>query len=322
VAQRILRGATATLTYENLDSLGQRTPADGTVTVGVTRADGTTLIAPGTATTSVGGGLYSVSLTAAQTSTLDLLTATWSDSAAPGVTRTSEHEVVGGFMFTIDDVMGEQGVSDYDKLAIADRRAEVEDECEWICDVAWVPRYRRLVLDGTDEDTILTGIRQIRTVRSARIYSTTGGSTYTSLSAGQLAGLVASPDGMLRRSDRDYWPLGFGNVVLEVEHGYNAPPADLRTAAVVRCQDLLFRPDSAIPTRARSYTDGSGFSYDLNTPDKFSTGIATVDAVYRRRSLRESMTPEGTDGGGSSSPVSRTLSLDPQYWGLYRGGRT
>jgi hypothetical protein len=322
VAQRILRGAPATLTFHHLDSNGQIVAATGTITVGVVRGDGTTVLSAGTATTTDDDGTYTVPLTAAQTSSLDLLTATWSDSASPGVTRTTYHEVVGGFLFTINDAMTEQGVDAYDKAEIIKRRGEVEDECEWICDIAWVPRYKRLVLDGTGEDLLVTGVRAIRSVRSVRTYSTTGGTSFVQMTPAQLAGLSFNPDGAIRRTDGDVWVYGFGNIVIEIEHGENQPPDDLRTAAVIRCQDAITRPDSALPTRAQAYNDSSGASYDLVIPDKFSTGIPTVDAVYRRHSKRESATPDGgPGGGGSAGPASRTLSYDPQFYGLFRGGR-
>lgn len=320
MAQRILRGAAATLSYEHLDYRGERVAADGTVTVKVEKADGTTVLAAGTATDNPSPGIYTVDLTAAQTSSLELLTATWIDDATPTVSRTSQHEIVGGFLFTVNDVMSEQGGTDYDKGTIVERRDEVEDECEWITDVAWVPRYRRLTLDGTGEDLIVTGTRQIRTVRSVRLYSTTGGSSYTSMTSTQLAGLVRTPDGQLRRTDNDVWPAGFGNVVIEVEHGYDRPPNDLRIAASIRCIDALFRPDGGLPLRAKSWTDGAGVSYDLEIPDEFSTGIPRVDSVYHRHSKRVSKA--GAAGGGRQGPASRTLSYDPQYYGLFRGGRT
>lgn len=322
MAQRILRGAPATLTFQHLDSNGEVVAATGTVTVGVVRGDGTTVLAPGTTTTHDGAGTYTVPVTAAQTSTLDLFTATWTNSDSPGVSRTTYHEIVGGFLFTLNDAMTEQRVDEYDKAEIIKRRGEVEDECEWICDIAWVPRYKRLVLDGTGEDLLVTGVRAIRTVRSVRIYASTGGTSFVAMSPAQLAGLSFNPDGGIRRTDGDVWPYGFGNIVIELEHGENQPPDDLRTAAVIRCQDAVTRTDGALPTRAQAYNDSSSASYDLVIPDKFTTGIPMVDAVYRRHSKRESATPAGgASGGGASSPASRTLSYDPQFFGLFRGGR-
>lgn len=317
MAHRILRGAPATLTYTHLDANGSRATAPAAVTVGVTRADGSTLIASGTATTEA-AGVYTFALTPAQTTTLDVLTATWSITGVPGASRQTSHEIVGGFLFSLDALASKSGLQGYDQSDMLRARAEVEDECEWITDIAWVPRYQRLVLNGTGEDTILTQVRAIRTIRSVRIYPVVGVDAYTSLTAGQIAGLVRSPDGMLRRTDGDVWRAGFGNVVLEVEHGLNEPYPDIAGAALDRCQDLLLNPDSAIPPRARSYSDtATGISYDLADADKMRTGLPRVDAVYLRRSFRSDASTED-----SATPASRTLNYDPQFYGIFRGGRT
>jgi hypothetical protein len=320
VAQRILQGTAATLTYQHLDYIGQAADALGTLTVKVEKADGTIVLPAGTTTIHPSKGVYTVALTPAQTASLELLTATWTDDAAPTAPRTTTHEIVGGFLFTIDDVMAEQGAQNYDLPMIVRRRGEVEDECEWITDVAWVPRYLRLTLDGSGEDVIVTGVRAVRRVRSVRIYAPTGGTSYTSLSASQLAGLVRTPDGQLRRTDNDVWPAGFGNIVIELEHGLDQPFEDLRIAAAIRCVDALFRPDSAVPLRAKSWTDRAGTTYDLEIPDEFSTGIPRVDSVYHRRSKRVQSSQSGN--GKSAGPASRTLSYDPQFYGIFRGGRT
>lgn len=319
MAQRILRGAPATLAYEHLDADGAAVDAAGTMTVGVTAADGTVVLAAGTTTVHGVTGAYSVALTGAETAQLGVLTATWSDSAAAAAAaaRTSSHEVVGGFMFSIAQVRefepGLEDAADFPAGVIVDRRLEVEDEAEWICDIAFVPRYRRLTLDGGGDKSIVAGVRAIRRVRSVRTYSSAGSSSYTAMSAGQLAGLVVTVDGLIRRTDGGLFEVGHGNIVIEVEHGLDEPPGDLRVAALVRMADRLQRPDSGIPTRARSYSAMDGFSYDLTIPDEFTTGIPAVDAVYTRHSRRQR-------GDGSQAPASRPMNFDPQYNSLYRGG--
>jgi hypothetical protein len=322
VTQRILRGAPATLTYEHLDADGEALDATGALTVGVTRADGTVVLAPGTATVKPGGstGRYTVALTAAQTAQLDLLTATWSDAAAPTAARTTVHAVVGAFMFSVAELRafekGFDDVAEYPSPKLIAARNHAEDEVERICDRVFVPRYRRVVLDGTGEDTVLTGCSEIRTVRSVREYASTGSATYTTFTASQLAGLVPTPDGALRRTDGRVFDFGFGTVVVELEHGLTVWGDDLRDAVMTRAADRARRFDSQIPERAARYTGADGFSFDLTIPDEFSTGIPAVDAVYGspRYSRRN-------QGGDRSAPASRTLSYDPQFFGLYRGGK-
>src|SRR5215207_7091184 len=73
----------------------------GTVTIGITRWDGTVLVAAGTATTGSGTGARSFNLTTAHAATLDTLVVTGTSSAKG--TLTSYLEVVGGFLFTVAD---------------------------------------------------------------------------------------------------------------------------------------------------------------------------------------------------------------------------
>jgi hypothetical protein len=82
----------------------------GTVTVGVTRADGTVLIAAGTATAGSGAAARTYALTIANTALLDTLTVTWT-SATKGV-RTSTIEVVGGFLFTLSQARAHRRAGD------------------------------------------------------------------------------------------------------------------------------------------------------------------------------------------------------------------
>jgi len=71
---------------------------DGTPTIGITKADGTTLVAPGTATTSGGVGIRRYAL-AAQAE-LNLLKATWTGATQTVVTYA---EIVGAHLFTLAD---------------------------------------------------------------------------------------------------------------------------------------------------------------------------------------------------------------------------
>ncbi len=326
--QRVLRGAAATLTYVNLDADGVAADAAGAVTVGVTRADGTVLVAAGTATTKPGAttGIYTVGLTPTQTAQLDLLTATWTVGVLTAAARTTEHLVVGGFMFSVDQLRtartGMDDVATYDNPAVIAARSVVEAEAEWICARSFVPRYSRVTLNGTGESTVLTGITDIRSVRSLRIYSAPGSATYTTMSAGQLAQLTWSTEnGELRRNDGAVFPQGYGTVVLEAEHGLTAPEEDMRAAAMQRCVDVLRDPDSPVPDRATRYERADGWQYDLKADDdSFTTGIDDVDRVYGRYSLRRR--PGGSAGDGRADrAASRPLTFDPQQGALYRGNR-
>src|SRR4051812_41669308 len=99
-ASRHRVGAAASLQVTWTDELDEPASAAGAVTVRVQKADGTDVVTAGSSTT--GSNPYVRALTAAQNATLELLTATWTD-AGSSATRTTRHEIVGGFFFPIDD---------------------------------------------------------------------------------------------------------------------------------------------------------------------------------------------------------------------------
>ena len=94
--QRVIAGAAATLSFQGVDQYGE--PADpGTVTVEITRADGTELVASGTATTGSGSSPRTYALTASQTAELDRLTAVWSESST-AIAQTEIDDVGGVYV--------------------------------------------------------------------------------------------------------------------------------------------------------------------------------------------------------------------------------
>lgn len=315
--QRILRGRPATLRFTLLDSDGSPIADDPqpAVTVQVDRADGTAVLAAGTATTSAGAGVYTRALTAAQTSSLDLLVATWTDTVS-GTTTQTLHEVVGGYWFSVKEARDSDptlaDTSKYPTQSIIDIRTEVEDEAERIIGAAFVPRYRRLRLNGIGTPA-LRGIDQlVRSIRTVRVYSTP--SAYTAFTAGELAALVTDDEGLITRNDSGVFESGLANVVLEYEHGYDRPPTDLKRAALTRLRHRLNAPRSGIPDRATSFVSGEGGTFRLDTAGPEKTGIPDVDAVYGSYAARHG-------GRGSDGPVSRTMDFDPQRLSLFHGGR-
>jgi len=179
--QRLLVGKPGVLTATLLDTNGNPVAPSGAVMVGVQSASGQVILPPGTATVAGSGiGVVTVAVTAAQASKLDLWTATWTD-AGNGSVQSSDHEVCGGFFFSVADARASDAVlADTGKFpdsAVLAARYAVEDECEFICDVAFVPRYRRVLLDGTAEPEIFLPDSKIRDIRSAIIITadTTGG---------------------------------------------------------------------------------------------------------------------------------------------------
>ncbi len=185
-------------------------------------------------------------------------------------------------------------------------------ECEQICQRAFLPRYRRLVLDGNGTNDLILPINDVRTIRRASM-ADRADETFTDLTAGQLAALVVTDDGLLRRVDLDAWTLGDQNIVLELEYGLDQPPADLVAAAKTRLRSRLNLNKTGVPDRAMSFTIADGGTYRLSMPDAWQTGIPDVDAVYRRYSLRDTSSPTAAN----AVPASRTMAYEPQRNSLF-----
>jgi hypothetical protein len=281
--QQILRGTAGTLSFQGLDSGGE--PGDpGTVTVGVTRADGSALVTPGTATTGTGSAPRTSPLTAVQTASLDFLAVTWT---ASGVTYPTVVEVVGGFYFPIATARArDTAIADdvkYPLAAMQAVRAEVEDEFERICDVAFVPRYRRQALSGTGCPDLFLPLSMPRRVVAVSELAPDG--TATAWTAGEVAGVRIDGETGKVCSPLRSFPRGTRNVVVAWEHGYDRPPADVAQAAMLRLRHRATRPKSATPERAQSFQIEGGTVYRLDAADRTGTGIPDIDAVLDRWSL-------------------------------------
>lgn len=320
---RVAQSAPATLTHTFV--VGE-TPTDaaGAVTVTITDANGSVVVNAAAATHgSTGVYTYAMAGQAALARYAVAWTGTFSGSA---VTETDYVEIVGGFFFNLADARGsDSSLADatrFSTAALASARQEVEDEVEMICDRAFVPRYRRAVLDGSgNPDMLLTdytwaaqgrSAADIRSIRSVTMAPQVG-QTFVALTTQQLASLIVTADGLLRRVDGAIWTEGVQNVVVEYEYGLNSPPSDLVRAALVRLRDRLAIPLTGINDRATSFTAVDGGTYRLDMPGAFKTGLPAVDAVYSRYSRRSGA---GT-GNGRPQAASRTLSYDVQTNSLF-----
>lgn len=319
---RIAKNAAATVSHTWY--VGE-TPTDptGTPTYSIVDANGTA-VASGNATVVTGEGRTTAAL-AAQTITR-LLTVTWvATVGGSSVTEVDQVEVVGGFLFSLVEARNSDtslaDTSKYTSADLAAGRLEVEQELEEICDRAFVPRYARLVLDGSGiSDLVLGGVEpappgcsaDLRSLRRASVAPQVD-ETFVDLTAGQLAAVAVRPNGVLRRTDGLTWYEGYANVVVEYEYGWDGPPTDLKRAALTRLRSRLNMARSGIPDRATSYTMDSGGTYRLDLPGEWKTGIPDVDAIYARYSRRSR--------SGKAVPYSRTLDYTPQRWSLFHGAR-
>lgn len=320
---RIQKNAAGTLSHT---FLVDETPTDSstTVTYAVVDAAGAA-VSSGNATHGT-AGVYSFVLPAQ--SALKALTVTWSATIAlSATTQTTYAEIVGGFFFSLAEGRGSDAsladTATYPTADLTAARLEVEVECETICDLGFVPRYDRVVLDGSGTDEMLLkhsapyrSVAEVRTVRSVSMADSPDG-TFTAFTAGQLADLAVTSDGKLVRTGGDVFTEGRRNVIVEFEYGLENPPRDLVRAALTRLRTQINVNKSGVPDRASSFTMTDGGTFRLDMPGAFKTGVPTVDAAYARYSRRST----GSGPTGRGVPASRTLSYTPQAGSMFHGGR-
>jgi hypothetical protein len=211
--------------------------ASGPVTATVQRLDGTS-VATGTATHgATGSGAYSWDVTRA---VLDSLTLDFTGSVGGSTVTARDYvEVVGGFLFDLGDARSDLGIpASITSAKLAQKRIEVEQECERICRRAFVPRFAREVVSGNGTERLAltnsvgVAISEIRAIRSVTVNG-------TAVTGSDLAAINYSDSGVLTRPDGVLWPAGVKNIVVEVEHGWDYPPEDLRDAAMLRLRSML-----------------------------------------------------------------------------------
>jgi len=328
VAELVRVARTAAAVLEHTFTVGED-PVDaaGGVSVVVTTADGTEVTTGAATHAGEGTGTYTFALPPQPE--LEHLVVQWAGSVnGADVVETTQVEIVGGFLFSLQRARGsDPALADTNRYPtgdLAEARIAVELECEWICAQAWVPRYRRVTLDGSGTpdlvlpdggDEVRGGVlmRGVRTVRSAAVAPRVG-LPFVELAAGELAALAVRSGGVLRRTDGTIWTLGDSNVVAEYEYGADRPPPDLVDAALLRLRSRLTGRNTQIPDRAVSFTVQDMGTYRLALPDAFRTGVPDVDAAYGRYSRRVSPSEAP---GGRSVPASATLDYTPQVHSLF-----
>lgn len=254
---------------------------------------------------------------------LDQIAITWAATLGDDeLVETDLLEIAGGVFFKLGEARAAdpelESHEKYPTMKLRQARVGIEAECEAICGRAFVPRYRRVILPGTDDNELLLPDPDVRSIRSAAIITTPGGSA-TVLTPTELSQLVVNAGARtLTRPVGVNWPDRSGTVVLGYEYGLDAPPEDLRIASMSRMRSWLAAPGSAIPARAETWSDSAGQTYRLTLPEAYEIGIPEIDAVYARYSLRPSSSTGGSGGGvGTSAPAWGFLAYQPQKHSLF-----
>jgi len=254
--------------------------AGNTLTVtspGLTVVDGAgTQVFTGTPT--VGSGRLTASIPVANLPRLDTYTATWTGTAAgQPVEWTTAIELAGGYLFSLAALRArDPEFADDDRWPDADleqARIVAEDALEGpqaAC-VAFVPRGRRVALDGSGRSALRAPDFEIREVYAV----TVDGVAWTSP---QVAA-IAIDDCRLVLPSGQTWPAGVRNVALHYAHGRDRPATPIARAALTLAREYLADATGGVPARATATTIGDQtFRLTIAGRDGV-TGIPDVDAA-------------------------------------------
>lgn len=264
---------------------GALTDATAGVTVSVTRLDGTSLVAAQAATKD-SLGVYSYTLTPAQTATLDLLTAVWSGAfEGAAQTVTTYHEVVGGQLFSLADARAWDNAAmataaTYPDRAILKAHDRIADEFADILGFQLFPRIDEALVDGAGYDYLGIPALYVRSVRSVETRDS-GGAVWVAFDSDDLADVLVYESGRILRESLGVFAYGRRNVRLRFEHGMTRPLAGAREMALTVLRSALV--PSNLTDRAWMMSDDTG-TYRLSTPDGIHRwyGIPTVDSWLER----------------------------------------
>jgi hypothetical protein len=278
---RVLRTSKSTLSRTfTLD--GVATSATGSVVVTVTRLDGT-VVESGNASGPDASLAYSYTFSGRDV--VDELIVTWSGTFGGDLITYDQDriEVVGGFFFSIDEGRAVDAslasTAKFPYAFLVDKRTETEDECERICGQAFVPRFRRVTVNGTGSSNLMMPDPMIRNIRSVKVGATTFNPTDTALVGFSDAGMIYLSQGWIPGV-----PIGLKNITIEYEHGWDRPPTDIVRGAKIRFKSLALYGRSQLPDRAERMVtvDQQGGTVVYGSPSTEKVGIPEVDAAYGR----------------------------------------
>lgn len=280
---RILKGTAGVL---EITVYSNGTATDPTLaSVAVVDGQGNAVVTGAAAITGGSSGKVTATIDDAQTAEVADLTATWTLTVgANSQTFTTYHRIVGDLLFTEAELRAfdRDAVSDtatYTDALILEAHDLVAEAFEQVTGAAFGLRFAREVLDGDGVTTLWLPSMQVGSVLAAAI-RTAGTSTWTALTAGELADLLVSPSGRVIRDSLGYWTFGMRNIRVDYTHGYQPIPYEVKRAAMWVARNYL--TGSNLPRNATSQVDALG-TFRLAVPGERGSwfGFPEVDRVLR-----------------------------------------
>ncbi len=278
---RIIKGSTYILNSPGFVGDDGQTPTNcsSAPSCAVVREDGTALTSAVVSQANTGTGVYQAAITTTHTAALDWLQITWTGTMATGQVQVYRDvvEVVGAHYVTIPELRAQPGLSDTSKYPVAlmrEMRDEFESMVENVCSTAFVRRYQRDRIDGNGRKSLGLSRRNPRAVIAVTINGTVAAETFD-----------LYPQGMIVRRATTF-PLpdstnGYRNIGAAYEHGYDAPPPQLKRQALKVIRADLLAYNSGVPDNAISQTfDGTTIRYSTPDPARGRpTGILSLDPI-------------------------------------------
>lgn len=281
---RLIRDLGGLLTLTILDTSGDPIDATGIPRITIKDGAGTTITGPDdTAKRPTSTGIYDFSVLAAHTAILDTYEDTWTFTVSGDAkTRRTNHEVVGGFLFGLDDLRGLDSKLDdevkYPEAKLVKARERAEELFERETGISFRPRGERVKLDGGGKELLILKKNDGSPIWNPRLL-VSGSIDDAALTATEIADVVLYDWGALLRKDGAIWARGNRNVSLYLEVGLDSPPASVTQEAAKLALSYLI--PTAIPDRAISVSSG-GDTFRLMTADRGAiTGLPSVDACIK-----------------------------------------
>ena len=169
----------------------------------------------------------------------------------------------------------------YPDADIEAAREEIEEFIEKIIGYACVPRTKTVTLNG--DGTAELFLPDTRVTAVSAITDTDSSGTVDTYDSTDLADIVLTEYGSVRRRSLGYFTFGYGNVSITYTHGLPECPGPIKRAALILLYNRLVGSD--VSDRAQSFTNESG-TLAYSTPNGMArpTGLPEVDAILYKYS--------------------------------------
>lgn len=274
---QVLRDAGGTIQLFTYDSLGQPADVQSSTAPTVVVTDSAGVTAGGFTGVRDAAGSYSATIPA-NMEVLDTFDVVW--TWANGQSRRSQFELVGGFIYTLQDVWNYDPDLDpttYPAAKVLSARSIVHEVFEGPeVGVSFRPRGNRYVCSGDGTYTLILPDTSVSSLISIKVDG-------TALSAGDLADLTFTAAGVITRKSST-WHWGIRNIEVLYEYGHRSVPRDIWDAALQYTKSLLVKDFLEGNPRATGLATDVGFIRLTLAGRDGITGLPNVDAVLARYS--------------------------------------